>query len=208
MSASKGYTVWPRMSIDRAMALKGRVSTRAAERITGIPAATISGWWSGRVADPYRGPGRRGTRHKPRTHCLRGHKLTPANTIWIPSVDRVQCRRCKRVAERARNWRRRNRFHPRWNPNLELAPIKHLWFHGPSLIAELEQRFAPEELRPPALESKHVDMFKRWKFGVRTWVGYESVDEMCMRLGFPASGLALQPVYATHPSTLSREVAA
>lgn len=39
----------------------------------------------------------------PRTHCGRGHELTPENTYILPSGKGRQCRICKREANRA--WR-------------------------------------------------------------------------------------------------------
>ena len=200
---ARRYTRWPKRSVDFAMSLRGTMSTRAAELETGIPAGTISDWWAGR-SDPYRGPGQhRGTKHNPRTHCLRGHRLTPSNTIWYERADRRQCRRCKRLVDRRYQYRRRGRFHPELNPNLDLAPLDHLWFNGPAVLEELLEGYTWKELSAEVSSTDFENLW-RWRKGDRNWASYQIVDRLCLSLGFPASSLKLEPVYATHPSLLSR----
>lgn len=41
-----------------------------------------------------RGTGWKGRTKYPRTHCLKGHQLTPENTYVTPSTKKRQCRRC------------------------------------------------------------------------------------------------------------------
>ena len=194
------YNRWPAESIEKALSLKGRVSKRTAERITGIPASTIYLWWSGR-SDPWRGPGlAAGHRFTRRTHCKRGHALTPANRRQIGGTDRYQCARCKRNADRASGYRRRAVFHPQWNPDPELAPLHTLWLPAAEVAAFILSRMPKEDV--PVQLGRESGSRQRWNSilsGRQPWLRLDAADDMFTKLGLVLSEMDVEPHYSTRP---------
>lgn len=43
------------------------------------------------------------------THCIHGHEFTPENTYYSPTINKRECRECKRVQSRERNARKQAR---------------------------------------------------------------------------------------------------
>ncbi len=173
------------------MELKGSMSTREAERETGIPYNTIRGWWSGRCV-----PGRhRGPAPAPRSHCKRGHELTPENTHINKVHGRRQCLTCRRISQRAYVYREKGKYHPEINPDPELRPLNKMWLKVDDVLPPVLEI---GDLKTEILPQLHLNdrrILFRWRKdgGYARW---DMVERIYMALGLVMEWYDFDAVYA------------
>lgn len=197
-------TVWSPEDYERAMSYKGRRSAAVVQRITGIPATTVRGWWRGiQPKFMYTEAQKAGQYPKP-----------PGTPPLPPDERRRRMLETKRLNNK-KNWRKyyhryKGIYHPVFNPDPGLIPLHQLWLPGLAVLEFIRSRWTHEQVMEVLEPARNGGEYRRYYELTRgkEWIRYDAADALFVKLGLVLSEMDVEPLHCTVPRNLPREVAA